>query len=194
MGEWWFCQPLFLGAGNLGTQGGSHATEFLFLTLSEEWFELSMEEAWSYFSNHPISTTLRRALRESLKVINPPPNLVRFEQQGKRFRQVLGRLAWFSSLCLSCLSIYRESHFGWWTWFLVPKAPGLPVMGSEGLTACLLHPIHLDLRFKCLTYFGAEMEVYKVGPFKWPNQWVAGVITLLTGAMAPFVTGRGPPL
>lgn len=151
----------------------------------EEWFaELSMEEAWSYVSNHPILTTLRRALGESLKVINPPPNLVRFEQQG----QEISTSFWtsglgFPSLCLSCLSIYR----GWQVISRVPLWVVNMVFGAQTLGF-----LWWEARFKCLTYFVAEMEVYKVGPFKWPNQWVAGVITLLTGAMAPFVTGRGP--
>ena len=95
----------------------------------EEWFELRMEEAWSYVSNHLISTTLRRALGESLKVINPPPNLVRFEQQGQEistsswtFGLVFPHFACpvFPYIVAGKLSV--ESHFGWWTWFLVPKA------------------------------------------------------------------------
>ena len=79
--------------------------------------------------------------------------------KAKRFRQVLGRLAWFSltlpvlSFHISWLVSYQSSptlgsEHGFWC-----PNPGLPVMGSEGLTACLLHPIHLDSEIQMFDVF-----------------------------------------
>ena len=37
---------------------------------------------------------------------------------------------------------------------------------------------------------------YKWGcnPCKWPYKWVTGILTLLIVVIAPFTTGRGPPV
>ena len=48
---------------------------------------------------------------------------------------------------------------------------------------------------RCRSHHGVKpmcLVTCKMGPYKWPYEWVTGVITVLKGVPTPFITGRGP--
>ena len=48
---------------------------------------------------------------------------------------------------------------------------------------------------RCRSHHGVKpmcLVTCKMGPYKWPYEWVTGVITVLKGVLTPFITGRGP--
>ena len=100
---------------------------------------------------------IEAALGESLKSLSSPPNLTRFEkddqalseEKAKRFRQVLGRLAWFS-LTMPLLSF----HISW-----LGSFQSSPTVGGE---RGLIETLRFAKGFRCWAQsFNHE------GPWQW---------------------------
>ena len=92
-------------------------------------------------------------------------------------------------------------RWGWWTnhqvviyWIYPP--PRMPVANGGLGWDSLLKMVH-NPGGDCY-WVGGRPNIYiylelQTTIYKWPYNWVTGVITLLIGVITPLITGRGPP-